>query len=70
MTWTTIGIIWLVSGIISAIWHLISERHVADILKYTKTEKILENSIVFVLALVAGPIGLVIKFHEDFIDTV
>jgi uncharacterized membrane protein len=70
MTWTTIGVIWFGSGVVSALWHLMSERHVADILEYTKTEKILENFIVFIIALVAGPIGLVIKFYEDFIDTV
>ena len=41
-----------------------------ETLEYSKTAMIKHLIIVVVLALIAGPIGLVIKFYEDFIDTV
>ena len=68
MTWTTIGIIWFVTGIISAIWHWIAERRINKIMEFSTFEKIAESCILVVVALVAGPIGLVIKIYEEIID--
>jgi hypothetical protein len=70
MTWSTIGIIWLLSGIVSAIWHTLTGNHMYETLEYNSISTIFHMIIVAVLALIAGPIGLIIKFYEDFIDTV
>lgn len=68
MTWTTIGIIWLVCGIVSAIWHISTDRYVGKILEYTPLQNLVEDTIVVILALAAGPIGLVIKIWETWFD--
>jgi hypothetical protein len=67
---STFATIWIISGIISAIWHSLTGNHMYETLEYSKTAMIKHLIIVVVLALIAGPIGLVIKFYEDFIDTV
>ena len=67
---TTFGTIWFVSGIISAIWHTLTGNHMYETLEYKSMSIIFHMIIVAVLALIAGPIGLIIKFYEDFIDTV
>ena len=67
---TTFGTIWLVSGIVSAIWHTLTGNHMYETLEYNSISTIFHMIIVAVFALIAGPIGLIIKFYEDFIDTV
>lgn len=68
MTWTTIGIIWLVCGIVSAIWHISTDRYVGKILEHTPLQNLVEDTIVVILALAAGPVGLVIKIWETWFD--
>jgi hypothetical protein len=68
MTLTTIGIIWLVSGIISAIWHIVDEWWHHKIFENNKNDIFLETVIMVIIALIAGPIGLAIKIWEKWLD--
>jgi hypothetical protein len=70
MTWTTLGTIWLVCGVISAVWHAFTGNHMYRTLEYSTARMIIEFVIVMLLALIAGPIGLAIKIYEEFIDVV
>jgi hypothetical protein len=68
MTWTTIGIIWLLSGIVSAVWHIVGDWSHHEIWESTKFEIAFETFIMIVICLVAGPIGIVIKIWETWFD--
>jgi hypothetical protein len=68
MTWTTFAIIWFACGAVSAIWQWLDNGYIYDTLEYSSKERNLEVGIVHVLALLAGPIGLVIKIWETWFD--
>ena len=68
MTWTTIGFIWLLSGFVSSVWHIVDEWWHHKVFESSKNEIIFETVIMIVICFVAGPIGIAIKIWEKWFD--
>jgi hypothetical protein len=68
MTWMVFLEIWLVSGVISAAWHVIDEWWHNEVFEYSLSDILMINALVVGLCLVAGPIGLAIKIWEKYFD--
>jgi hypothetical protein len=65
---TTIVTVWLISGVISAIWHIVDEWHQHEIFESTPADILVQTVIMTVLCLIGGPIGLVVKAWETWFD--
>jgi hypothetical protein len=61
---------WMICGGISAVWHTLTGNHMYETLEYGKLDAAFHMIIVAILTFVTGPISLVVKIYEDFIDTV
>lgn len=68
MTWSLFLEIWLIAGVISAVWHVIDEWWHYQVFEASPRDILLTNSIVVGLCLIAGPIGLAIELWEKFFD--
>lgn len=68
MTWTTIAIVWIVSGIVSAAWHIINEWWQHDVFENSKSQIVFETVIMILICFITGPVGLVIKIWETWFD--
>lgn len=65
MTWTTI---WIISGIVSAVWHIVDEWWQHAIFESSKSSITAESIIIAIFCLIAGPIGIAIKIWEKWLD--
>lgn len=70
MTWTTLLTIWLITGFIAGLISVFTEWYHHDILQSSSSYKMLESAVVMLLAILSGPIGLVVIIYQKFIDTV
>lgn len=68
MTWMSCLGLWLITGVVSAVWHIIDEWWHHQVFEETPGQIFLTNLIGFGLCLIAGPIGVAIKVWEKWFD--
>jgi hypothetical protein len=70
MTLTTFLTAWLIAGFIGGLISIFTEWYHHSILESSTSYKMLESIVVMALAILLGPIGLVVIIYQKFIDTV
>ena len=68
MTFSTFVIFWLITGLISTVWHVYDEWWHYDVFENSTSEIVLQTLIMIVLCMIFGPISLAVKIWEKWFD--
>jgi multisubunit Na+/H+ antiporter MnhB subunit len=69
MTWTTIAIIWMLSGLCAAVYNVFDTWYDHEIFEAKPVNIFFDTVIQLLIGLVIGPIGVGIIIYEKFFDS-
>jgi hypothetical protein len=68
MTWTTIILLWAITGAIAGVWNIIKSWYQHAIFEASTVYIIFDTCIQMIIGVVMGPIALAVVIWETFFD--